>query len=166
MDKEAIKRLENNHYAANKAFQRLKDAIKSIDDQEIYAATGEVLLWVLTTDLWHKKYNMGYKRRKNNNKDGQLLFGLLHAYNCMKHNMDFIQIHSKEGGFEFPFEIPEEGFEFLPITVHWMKAGEVLEGDWPEQKTNYERYIEGKEILSTFEIALEFLTTEYKNIKQ
>lgn len=163
MDSISLKRLENNRYALKKAYERLKNAIKQRDEQEIYSALGETLLWFLTTEEWHKKHNRGYKKRKESNENGKILFGLKHAYNSMKHNMEFMTIHKRQGGFHFPMVFP---VSFPPITVHWIKAGGVLEGDRKAQKENYEQYIEGKEILSTFEFALEFLEMEYQNINK
>lgn len=157
MDREAIKRLENNHYALEKAIKRLNASIDKNDEQEIYAATGETLLWVLTTEEWHKKHNEGYKQRKKQNQNGLILFGLLHAYNSVKHNMNFIQIHKKEGGFQFPMEFP---LDISPITVNWTKAGNILDEGWPVQKENYEKYIQGKEVLETIQLAMEFLKSE------
>ena len=148
-----LRRLENNHYALKNAYYRLKKAIDLNHDQEIYSATGEVLLWVMTTNEWHQKHNKGYKKRRNKDDNGQILFGLLHAYNSMKHNMDFIKIHKKEGGFSFPISFP---LEIPPLTVNWMEEGEVLKGKQPDQKKNYEMYIEGKEVLDTFNLAMQF----------
>ncbi|TMN21823.1 hypothetical protein [Lentibacillus cibarius] len=158
-----LRRLENNHYALKNAYHRLEKAIDLNHDQEIYAATGEVLLWVMTTNEWHQKHNKGYKPRRNKHENGQILSGLLHAYNSMKHNMDFIKIHKKEGGFSFPISFP---LEIPPLTVHWMKAGEILEGKWPDQKKNYEKYIENKEIMGTFKLAIDYLNDEYKYVSK
>ncbi|WP_420768767.1 hypothetical protein ACNR9V_03305 [Parageobacillus thermoglucosidasius] len=163
-NKELIKRLENNHYALEKAYQRLQRAIGSYHDQEIYTATGELLLWVMTTHEWHKKHNKGYLDRLKKSDKGKILLGLLHAYNSMKHNMDFIKIHNKVGGgLTFPITFPAF---FPPAIVCWIKAGDVLEGKYPSQKKNYEKFIEGKEVLGTFELAIEFLKEEYKNIEK
>lgn len=112
--------------------------------------------WVMTTNEWHLEHDRSYRQKRSRDKKGQILFGLLHAYNSMKHNMDFIKIHEGEGGFEFPFEIPEEGFEILPITVHWINAEKVNEG-YENQVDNYKKYVEGKEVLETFEQSLCFL---------
>lgn len=47
---------------------------------------------------WHMKHNnKDYKSRRNNDENGQVLLGLRHSYNLMKHNMDFYKIHRQEG---------------------------------------------------------------------
>lgn len=154
VNKESIKRLKNNHYALQKAYQRLVEALELNHDGEIYAATGEMLLWMMTTNEWHIKHQKErYKKIRNKSKTGQILFGLQHAYNSMKHNMNFIKIHEKEGGFEFPIEFP---IESPPITVHWTSVDKLSEG-YEDQVENYTRYVEGKEVLETFEQALSFL---------
>lgn len=158
-----LKRLRNNHYAINNAFQRLKDAVDSNIDVDIYVATGEMLLWIMTTSEWHLEHNEGYRQRRNKDKKGQLLFGLLHSYNLMKHNMEFITLHQKEGGFSFPFSFP---VVFPPITVHWAKAGDLLVGKFESQKENYVKYIEGKEIIDTFKDVLFFLNQEKARYEQ
>ncbi|MDX8359834.1 hypothetical protein [Cytobacillus sp. IB215316] len=156
-----LKRLENNLYALNKAYQRLQKAIDLNHEQEIYTAIGETLLWTMTTNEWHQSHNPQYKRRRNKDENGQLLFGLLHAYNSMKHNMEFITIHTNEGGVQFPISFP---LEIPPISVHWMPAGEILDGGGYKQKENYKRYIEGKDVLDSFKLAMDFLQSEYNNI--
>lgn len=153
MDNEAIKRLENNHYALSKAFERFRVSIDKREEQEIYATIGETLLWLLTTEEWHRKYNKEYIKIKNQDENGRIIFGLIHAYNSMKHNMSFITIHEEEGGFEFPIEFP---LEIFPITVHWINTEEVNEGR-PNQLENYKNYIEGREVLKTFNQAISFL---------
>lgn len=148
-----MRRLENNHYALGKAYQRLKKAIDLNHDEEIYSATGEMLLWVMTTNEWHLKHNKEYRHNRNNSDSGRILFGLLHAYNSMKHNMIFVKIHEKEGGFTLPISFP---LSAPPITVHWISAEKVNEG-YENQVDNYKKYVEGREILETFEQALSFL---------
>ncbi|MBD5637720.1 hypothetical protein HYI18_03720 [Clostridium botulinum] len=82
-----IARLENNLYALNLAYGRLKKSIDSRVEVDIYATIGEVLIWVLTTDEWHLAFNYGYKIRRKSDSDGQVLFGLKHAYNLMKQSI-------------------------------------------------------------------------------
>ena len=45
MDKR-IKRLENNEYALELAYERLKKSLNSNQEKDIYSAIGELLLWV------------------------------------------------------------------------------------------------------------------------
>lgn len=153
-------RLKFNQYACRKAYKRLETAINENDDHEIYATTGELLLWVLTTEEWHLSHgDDDYKKRRDNSVNGILIKGLRHAYNMVKHNMEFISIHHKEGGLTLPFTLPMT----LPvIKVLWMSAGEVLNGRHPNQKENYVKHIEGKEVLKTFSQVMIFLNSESK----
>lgn len=160
MDKK-IKRLENNEYAMNSAYERLQQAIEVEREQEIYAAIGELLLWVLTTDKWHEKNNT-YYRNIRKGKERQTILGLKHAYNLMKHNMNFYKIHKKEGGVEFPIQFP---LTIPEITVVW---GEVIRdpsGHRKNQEDNYNKYIEEKEIIDTFDKVIGMLRKENKKIK-
>lgn len=157
-----MRRLENNHYALEKARERLRVAIESRDKKEAYAAIGELLLWVMTTEEWHWKHNKGFKRRRNRHEKGQILFGLRHAYNSMKHNMIFYQIHDTPVGFTFPFTFP---VHFKPLNILWTAADEKLEEGYDTEIKNYKAYIEGKNVSFTFNEAIEFLYEEYERIK-
>ncbi|MEC5422399.1 hypothetical protein QGM71_02700 [Virgibacillus sp. C22-A2] len=150
-------RLKFNQYSSRTAYKRLKEGINTNNDHEIYAATGELLLWIMTTDEWHLEHGMeDYIDRRNKNKNGMLLNGMRHAYNMMKHNMGFFQIHQKEGGLKFPVRFPVN----FKITVRWVVAGEVLNGTYPNQKQNYIKHLEGKEVIQTFSQVLTFLNVE------
>lgn len=158
-------RLMFNHNSIRASFKKLEKSIISdnIDDQFIYTAIGELLLWVVTTDEWHQIHGLGdYKKRRNKNTDGEIIFGMRHAFNMLKHNMAFFQIHRKNGGLEFPMTFPIEKDE---ITVNWMPAGDVLNGKYPEQKENYINYLEGKDVLETFSKVITFLNEEYTRIR-
>lgn len=160
---DALKRLENNHYALEKAYQRLVEAIETRDENEIYASTGETLLWVITTEEWHLKHKpSSYKYARSANESGQILLGLKHSYNSMKHNMNFIKIHQIEGGFAFPFEFP---LKIPRLTVRWVSAEKVDEG-FENQINNYKKYVEGKEVLETFHQALSFLNNQKKKLNK
>jgi len=151
-------RLRFNKYASRTAYERLKNAIRENADLEIYASTGELLLWVLTTDEWHKIHGASdYEQKRDRNTNGIIMSGLRHAYNMMKHNMGFIQIHQKEGGLRTPFTLP---MTLTEVKVIWMPAGEVLNGKHPNQKNNYINHIEGEEVLETFTRVLTFLNQE------
>ncbi|OAB41430.1 hypothetical protein [Paenibacillus glacialis] len=159
-----LRRLEYNRYALEKVYQRLQNAVDSNHEQEIYTALGETLLWIMTTDEWHLSHDPIYKERRDLDEKGQLLLGLKHAYNSMKHNMYFIKIHNKMGGAKFPISFP---IKIPVITVHWMIADELMlgnKGKLGENYENYKRYIEEKEVLCTFELAMEFLNEEYIKI--
>lgn len=158
-------RLMYNHNSIRASFQKLEKATSSddLDDQDIYTAVGELLLWVVTTDEWYKIHGLkDYKSKRNKDENGKILFGMKHAFNMLKHNMAFFQIHRKDGGFEFPITFP---MEIEEITINWMPAGDVLNGKYPEQKGNYINYLEGKEVIETFKKVITFLNNEYERIK-
>lgn len=161
-----VQRLEYNHYAIDRAYSRLKEALQSeettdsttglINDMEIYAAVGEMLLWVMNASQWHKDYY------KNTYKDSDILLGLRHAFNALKHNMNFIEIHKKDGGFIFnDFTFP---LEFPPLIIKWGPVERVADGKRPDQEENYKQYLEGKGIIETFDTAISFLNERKKLI--
>ena len=84
-----------------------------------------------------------------------------HAFNCLKHNMSFFQIHHKEGGFEFPISFP---LEIKEITILWMSVGDILNGEYENQKENYIKYLQGQEVIATFESAITFLNKEFAKV--
>jgi hypothetical protein len=155
-------RLTYNQKALYDAHERLLKAVQKNNDEKIYSSIGELLLWVLTSDEWHLNNNKEYRKRRGKSDNGKVILGLRHAYNAVKHNMDFIKIHKSEGGF-FPLSFKEEFFN--PVKIHWVKADGVLEGEWASQKRNYEQFIEGKEVLETFNMAINFLNQEYSKVK-
>lgn len=156
------KRLKFNIYASRTAYQRLRKAIENNDDHEIYAATGELLLWIINIDKWFLEHgNSDYKKIRNTTPSGQIIKGLSYAYNSLKHNMEIFTIHNKEGGLQFPIEFP---LEFPPLTVKWINAANKLDGGYENQRKNYIRFVQGKELLTTFEAALTLLNQESQKI--
>ncbi|RST59720.1 hypothetical protein D5F11_011500 [Siminovitchia terrae] len=155
-------RLAFNNDSIRLSFQKLKEAIQSTDNQEVYTAIGELLLWVVTTDEWHIENGLAdYKERKGKDEDGKILYGMRHAFNCLKHNMSFFQIHHKKGGLEYPITSPLETKE---ITILWMPAGNILNGKHESQKKNYIKYVEGREVVETFKSAITFLNKEFAKV--
>lgn len=159
MDKSAVERLENNHYAMDKAYERLKKAIEDGHDQKIYAATGELLLWVIAVDEWHMlEKQKSYEDKRDSDVDGVVLTGMRFAVNAIKHNMNFIQIHHKTGGFTSPVTFPIISFK---VEVIWTEAKNIpLKDRYKKQRKKYINTIEGKEVLPTFNQALNFLRQE------
>ena len=154
-------RLKLNHLATKAAYERLLTSFRESNDLTLYASTSELLMWVITTHDWHlNNGDSNYKRRMELDEKGILLYGMRHAFNMMKHNMDFMYIHEKTSDLVLPFDIGS-----VPtLIVVWMEAGEILEGDKPKQKTNYIKHLQGKEILSTFQDVLSFLNRENNKI--
>lgn len=169
---EMVKRLKNNHYAIDKSFERLKKSIEIIAEQDVYSEIGNLLLWVLTTDEWHKKNETpAYNKRKFSDSEGCLLTGLRYAYNLIKHNMEFILLHKEdvEPLFSFPFE---GEFQFGLIKVVWAnskgfkdfetqeKVHENQKKALEKQKKVYSKHIEGKNVIDIFEKVINFLNKE------
>jgi hypothetical protein len=156
-------RLKFNHYASRTAYKRLEKAIEEANDHEIYAAIGELLLWVMTTHEWHKKHGSAdYLNRAGKDEKGVLLFGLQHAYNSMKHNMRLFVIHNKSG-FNFN-NLDFNNLDFNPYAVRWIKSVNLLDEGLPNQQRNYTRYLEDKDVLKTFTDVLLFLNSEMQNL--
>lgn len=170
---ERIKRLRNNEYAMVQAYQRLKKAIREVNEKDTYASICEVLLWVITTNDWHvenKELNPDYKKRQSKDPNGQKIFGLRHAHNLMKHQMNFYTIHDgHKGGVRFPIKFP---LKFPPPYAKWAiltfdmeKCTKDLKQSSAEQANNYRKYSEGEDVLVTLDAAIEYLKREGKRIK-
>lgn len=156
-------RLKFNHYASRTAYKRLEKAIEEANNNEIYSAIGELLLWVMTTHEWHKGHGSAdYLIRVGQDGKGVLLLGLAHAYNSMKHNMKLFVIHNKIG-FNFN-NLDFNNLDFRPYAVRWIRAANLLEGKYPNQQRNYVRYLEDKDVLETFGYALIFLNNEMQTL--
>jgi len=127
-------RLQFNNNALRAAHQRFKKADFQLNASEGYAAIGEILLWLLTTEEWHLVHRKTlYCEEKAKTDAGKTIKGLKYSYNLMKHNMKFSNLHEikKEGGFSFPFSGP---FIMGIESIVWVKAGESLKGKYNSQK--------------------------------
>ncbi|MBU8773177.1 hypothetical protein [Cytobacillus oceanisediminis] len=157
-------RLKFNQYAYSKAYKRLKMAIDENNNHEIYSSIGELLLWVMTTHEWHKVHGQSdYTKRARKDNKGTLLFGLAHAYNSLKHNMKLFVMHNKHDGFSFE-NVDFSNFDFRPFIIKWIKADNLLDEGYDNQRRNYINFIEGKEVLETFDEVLIFLNNENQTL--
>lgn len=160
------KRLKFNQYAMNKAYERFERAIEDNDDNKVYASIGELLLWTISTEEWHKAHgDVRYKNRKDNSENGVLLYGIRFAYNAVKHNMSFIQISQKQGGFTFPITFP---LSFGPIDIIWADNTNIekMKDESSKQRQNYINRFEKKVVLDTFNQVFTFLKEENKSYIQ
>ena len=78
------------------------------------------------------------------------------ANNLQKHNPQLIRIFKPNGGFEFPFCIEEDGFEFLEISIVWdecvgLKTRKV------SQKESYKKYLQQRKVIDTLKPIVECL---------
>jgi len=156
-------RLKSNHYACRIALKRLKSAVDENDNHEVYAGIGELLLWVITTEEWHLKYNNQsnkYRQEKNTSESGLIVYGLRHAHNMVKHNMQFFQIFNKSGRTSFNSSTFNTTKINQSVEYRWMYAKNVLDTDDSKevQIQNYIKYIQNKEIIGTFDRAITFLS--------
>lgn len=159
---ESIKRLENTQYAIYKSLERLKEALNHSNEKDIYMELGNTLLWFMHADDWIDMNEPKiYRERRNDNKEGNLLNGLRHAYNLIKHDSKCIKSHETnvEPSLSFPLEIPEEGIGFGIITFIWAENFE-FPGKSKNQRNIYHKEMVGKEIFKAFEITLPFLKKE------
>jgi len=153
-------RLKANQYAYATAFKRLKEAIKQKDNNEVYSSIGELLLWVITTEEWHWKYNeKQYKQEKKLSEGDLVVFRLRHANNMVKHNMQFLQIFNKRDSSGFNSSGFNKAKFNQPVEYRWLNAKNVLDTDdsHENQVENYIKYIEDREIIGTFDKAITFL---------
>lgn len=156
-------RIKRNYMALIMAKKRLDKSLEDRrQDDEIYASIGEVLLWLCTTDIWLVENKIDYKTNRLKEQKGSLISGLKHAYNCMKHNMTFFQIHDSKGGWESPLEFP---LEIPEIELIWTNSGWLPPTVYGEtQFKNYQKHLEGKNIKETIEDAMNFLSSEFNAV--
>lgn len=159
---ESIKRVKNTQYAIYRSLERLREALDHSNEKDIYMELGNTLLWIMYADDWLMLTEPdSYWKRRNNDKDGELLRGLRHAYNLIKHDSKCIRSHETnvEPKFSFPLEIPEEGIELGVITFTWAENLE-FQGDSETQRKIYHEKMVGKEIIDAFEKTLPYLEKE------
>lgn len=150
-------RLKLNQIAAQSAFERLRIAHNESNQLNFYAASTELLLWIITSHDWHiANGSNDYTKKCKQSIDGCLIYGMRHAFNMLKHNMNFMLLHEKTSNLRPPFKMGS-----VPRVMYvWVKAGEVLNGKTPTQKENYIKHLEGKDIFLTFKRVMTFLEIE------
>lgn len=78
------------------------------------------------------------------------------ANNLQKHNPQLIRIFKPNGGFEFPFCIEEDGFEFLEISIVWDECAG-LKTRKVSQKESYKKYLQQRKVIDTLKPIVECL---------
>lgn len=153
-------RLKLNQVASQNAMARLAQAHNESNELNFYASSSELLMWIVASHDWHiQNGDTQYENRMSTNSKGAIIYGMRHAFNMMKHKMDFMYIHEKTTDLVPPYYTDS----VATIIYLWRKAGNELDGDKPRQKQNYIKYLEGKEMFSTFRNAMDFLTEENGN---
>lgn len=150
-------RLKLNQVASQSAMARLATAHNEGNELNFYASSSELLMWIVASHDWHiQNGDSQYTERMSADPKGEIIYGMRHAFNLMKHKMDFMYIHEKTTDLVVPFSMGSVD----TVIYLWRKAGNELDGDRPKQKENYIKYLEGKEMFSTFRNAMEFLKEE------
>lgn len=154
-----ISRLKKTEQALVQAYERLKVFIDNRDEDRIYAALGETLLWINVTHDWHKKNNEKYVHRLNINQKKNFISGIRFAYNLVKHNLDFIVLHEEDGGFSFPMEFP---IEIPELKIVWTQASDipVNDSEFKNQRNHYISYLQGKKVVDTVNEVFDYLMNE------
>lgn len=144
-----------------RAYIRLENDINSSEKDDysmkvfnVNASICELLFWVIANHDWHNEHNKkGFKEIKKSYKEGsQKLYGLRHAYNASKHNMDFIHLFGYEGTKNF---IDGLELSYTETSIIWINCPDDKKRE--EQVKNYRKYLKGEEVLSTFKKAIIFL---------
>lgn len=135
----------------------------------ISAALSEVLFWLNAADEWHyknKNHRNLYKNRRKDEKGGQYLLGLKHAYNSLKHEMTFIKLIRPTNGKEL-FEGSELYVEDYSCEIIWLNAEGLIDKRAKDRVNiqNYQDYIQGKNVVETIEVANLFLNKLFGEIK-
>lgn len=160
---ESLKRLENTYFSMSKSLVKLKEALSTGRDNEIYYELGNTLQWMMIAEEWIWKNDETFFHKTNRHADGKLLRGLRHAYNLVKHDYMCIQSHTTKviPKFSFPFTIPEEGIEFGEIQFVWAK-NEEFQGDSPKQRDTYHTFLVDVNIMETIEQVKPYLENEIR----
>ncbi|NJP37928.1 hypothetical protein [Alkalicoccus luteus] len=153
-----LSRLSTNHLAIKISYKRLEEAVENRDEEAVFISLSELLLWIITTEEWHKKYNRSvyFKERKEKGCIS-LMKGIRHAYNAAKHDMELLKFTTTQGGFSFPMEFP---MEFGRVKVIWEKSDVYNKFSYEEQLKGYQKCLEGKEIMATLTEIIEFLNKQ------
>lgn len=150
-------RLKLNQIASQSAMARLAIAHNESNELSFYASSSELLMWIVASHDWHiQNGDSQYEKRMSADPKGVIIYGMRHAFNMIKHKMDFMYIHEKTTDLILPFSMDS----VATVIYLWRKAGNELDGDRPKQKENYIKYLEGKEMFATYRDVMEFLNGE------
>jgi len=154
------------HKGLTRAKERLITDLNSESPNsfDINSSICELLFWVNANDEWHFKNRNVNKSYENKRKSGQFgankLLGLKHAYNASKHNMDYLKLFTSKETKDF-LGYQMEDFSSPPV---WMNCPGSKK--YKNQVKNYRKYLKGREVLTTFNEAITFLSSvnaEYRS---
>ena len=144
--------MNNFLYSMKFAFEKMVSEIHRIlemtvydnkEKREIFFSVGTCLHWILD-----------YAERIDvKEQDQGIMSAFKYANNSLKHSIEVNKITEEVGGFEFPIEFP---FESPVREVIWSI---VDDGDkkWKNQRKNYKKFLEGKNINETCKNVIEIL---------
>ena len=124
-------RLIMNQLAMDLAYEKVLNSLKTKDNTLIYIALSECLSWIANTIEWHFVDSNGeFNRKLKEIPNGEILLGLRHANNMIKHNFNFIHEHKLVHQTTLPQTIP-----FYPVAEYcWIEAGVEFEGKYKNQR--------------------------------
>lgn len=154
-------RLIMNQLAMDLAYEKVLNSLKTKDNTLIYIALSECLAWIANTIEWHFVDSKGeFNRKLKEIPNGEILLGLRHANNMIKHNFNFIHEHKLVHQTTLPQTIP-----FYAVAVYcWIEAGDEFEGKYKNQKLSYDNFVAGKGILGVLKIAIQLLNLENEKV--
>lgn len=88
--------------------------------------------------------------------EDDIVEALKFANNLQKHNPQLIRMIKSNGGFEFPFCIEEDGFEFIEISIVWDECIG-LKTKKSSQKESYEKYFQQRKVIDTLTPIITYL---------
>lgn len=156
----------------NAAMERLR-AVPQANQDEVWAATSELLHWIYKCEEAEKKEDGGYFKDRELSIEGCTLAGLIWARGHVTHSHVEVQevnwIPTEVSTFQDGKQIPVvlrslQNGEWVPITVKRMVRQWPLRSNLPDQKADphgrdkhYEKYVQGQDLLPPLELAIAYL---------
>lgn len=137
INNQLVQRLKMNEIAMNNGYENFIEALKTGDDTNIYITLSEVLGWIANSHEWHIKVNQKFSVDIKSSPEGCLLLGIRHANNMIKHNFNFLHEHV----LFYQTTIPQTVPFYMEAEYRWIVAGKEFEGEFPNQKRNYDKYL-------------------------
>jgi hypothetical protein len=88
-----------------RALERLEAARFSRDPADSFGPLADALQWAVLLDGWHERHTRDYRRHRDADEGGQVLPGLRHAWNVVKHS-DVETLVDVTDGAQFPMQFP------------------------------------------------------------
>lgn len=156
-------RIERNLLIIKEKRKELSDWNKSINPDEVYRITIELLNWVVNSNEWfYTNYHSKYvKLRNEDDKARGIIRGLKQAYNSFKHNLDIISV---EGRKYIDF-LKADKINYVIEQIVWVRYHEIKSNDDRKLLVDgYKYYLESNSVIETFDIAISFLNKCFREI--